>query len=67
MGYTFANMIFIDLNQANNVEMSFQILFARFAAEGSKTAERVRFSLRSLVFAINAERHFFLHFSCLVT
>lgn len=47
--------------------MSFQILFARFAVEDCKTPERMRFSLPSLAFAINAERHFFPHFSWLVT
>ena len=67
MGYKFANVISPDLKPANNAELSFQILFARFAAEDRKTAERVWFSFRKLVFAINAERHFFPHFSCLVT
>lgn len=45
MGYKFANVILSDLKQATNAEMSFQILFARFAVEDCQRAERVWFSL----------------------
>ena len=65
MGYKFANVILSDLKQAMQ-KCHFKSSLLDLQLKIAKRLKERGFHCE-LVFAINAERHFFPHFSCLAT